>query len=271
MNRPADFHTHSLFSSDSDAKPEENIKAAINLGLSSICFTEHNDFDFPPEDNKDVLFQLDFDNYISSIASIKELYSEQIPVYIGVEQGLCRSAADRINDYDKNHILDFIIGSSHLVYGNDPYYPKFWEGRNIDEVIYAYYESILDNLDTCNNFDIYGHIDYIIRYIPDKSYEYNYKNFSDIIDEVLKKIIYNGKGIEINTAGLRYGLNATNPSAEIVLRYRELGGEIITIGSDAHYSCDIGSGFDIAYDMLKSCNFKYYNIFRKRKPEFIQL
>ena len=60
MNRPADFHTHSLFSSDSDAKPEENIKAAINLGLSSICFTEHNDFDFPPEDNKDVLFQLDF-------------------------------------------------------------------------------------------------------------------------------------------------------------------------------------------------------------------
>lgn len=131
MNRPADFHTHSLFSSDSDAKPEENIKAAINLGLSSICFTEHNDFDFPPEDNKDVLFQLDFDNYISSIASIKELYSEQIPVYIGVEQGLCRSAADRINDYDKNHILDFIIGSSHLVYGNDPYYPKFWEGRNI--------------------------------------------------------------------------------------------------------------------------------------------
>ena len=60
MNRPADFHTHSLFSSDSDAKPEENIKAAINLGLSSICFTEHNDFDFPPEDNKDVLLQLDF-------------------------------------------------------------------------------------------------------------------------------------------------------------------------------------------------------------------
>ena len=58
MNRPADFHTHSLFSSDSDAKPEENIKAAINLGLSSICFTEHNDFDFPPEDNKDVLFSL---------------------------------------------------------------------------------------------------------------------------------------------------------------------------------------------------------------------
>ena len=220
MNRPADFHTHSLFSSDSDAKPEENIKAAINLGLSSICFTEHNDFDFPPEDNKEVLFQLDFDNYISSIASIKELYSEQIPVYIGVEQGLCRYAADRINDYDKNHILDFIIGSSHLVYGNDPYYPKFWEGRNIDEVIYAYYESILDNLDTCNNFDIYGHIDYIIRYIPDKSYEYNYKNFSDIIDEVLKKIIYNGKGIEINTAGLRYGLNATNQIGRASCRER---------------------------------------------------
>ena len=246
MNRPADFHTHSLFSSDSDAKPEENIKAAINIGLSFL--------------------QLDFDNFISSIARIKELYSEQIPVYIGVDQGLCRSAADRINDYDKNHILDFIIGSSHLVYGNDPYYPKFWEGRNIDEVINAYYESILDNLDTCNNFDIYGHIDYIIRYIPDKSYEYNYKNFSDIIDEVLKKIIYNGKGIEINTAGLRYGLNATNPSAEIVLRYRELGGEIITIGSDAHDPAYLAYEFSRLRELLISCGFSSYYIFKKRAP-----
>ena len=271
MKKLADFHTHSSFSSDSDAKAVDNIKAAIDLGLSAICFTEHNDFDYPPEDNGDVLFQLDFDNYISSITGIKELYSKQIPIYTGVEQGLCRCASDRINEYDKNHILDFIIGSSHLVYGKDPYYPEFWEGRNIDDVINSYYESILDNLDTCNNFDIYGHIDYIIRYIPDKSYRYNYKNFSDIIDDVLKKIIYKGKGIEINTAGLRYGLNATNPSVEIVSRYRELGGEIITVGSDAHYSRDIGSGFDIAYDMLKSCNFKYYTIFIQRKPEFIQL
>ena len=257
----SDSHIRTMFSSDSEENPVNVVNNAISLGFKHICFTDHNDFDAPLEDGK-VMFDLDFPEYIKYFQNLKESYKDKINIHIGVEQGLCRSAADRINDYDKNHILDFIIGSSHLVYGNDPYYPKFWEGRNIDEVINAYYESILDNLDTCNNFDIYGHIDYIIRYIPDKSYKYNYKNFSDIIDEVLKKIIYNGKGIEINTAGLRYGLNATNPSAEIVLRYRELGGEIITIGSDAHYSRDIGSGFDIAYDMLKSCNFKYYNIFR---------
>lgn len=88
---------------------------------------------------------------------------------------------------------------------------------------------------------------------------------------MLKKIIYNGKGIEINTAGLRYGLNATNPSAEIVLRYRELGGEIITIGSDAHYSRDIGSGFVLP---TICSNHVISNIIissGRESPKFIQL
>ena len=122
MNNLADFHTHSSFSSDSEASPEENIIAAINNQLAAICFTDHNDFDFPPENGKSV-FQLDFKNYISCLSELRDKYRDKITVYIGVEQGLCSSAAERINAYDGGHQLDFIIGSSHLVYGQDPYYP----------------------------------------------------------------------------------------------------------------------------------------------------
>lgn len=270
MNNLADFHTHSSFSSDSDASPEENIIAALSCGLPGICFTDHNDFDFPPENGKSV-FQLNYENYITKLAVLKEKYSSQIPVYIGIEQGLCSSAAERINSYDSAHALDFIIGSSHMVYGQDPYYTEFWEGRSPREVITDYYESILENLKSCSNFDVYGHLDYIARYIPDKSYVYDYADFREITDEILKRIIELGKGIEINTAGLRSPLSAPNPCAFVVERYRRLGGEIITVGSDAHESKYIASGFDTAYEILKASGFGYYTIFRERTPVFIKL
>ncbi len=270
MNNLADSHTHSSFSSDSEASPEENIIAAINNQLAAICFTDHNDFDFPPENGKSV-FQLDFKNYISCLSELRDKYRDKITVYIGVEQGLCSSAAERINAYDGGHQLDFIIGSSHLVYGQDPYYPEFWEGQTPENVINDYYESILENLKTCRNFDVYGHLDYIARYIPDKSYIYYYSHFSGIIDKILKCIIELGKGIEINTAGLRTHLSSTNPCAEVIARYRRLGGEIITVGSDAHESRHIASGFNTAYEILQASGFRYYTVFKERVPKFIKL
>ena len=86
---------------------------------------------------------------------------------IGVEQGLMRSVADRVNAYDSAKQLDFIIGSSHLVYGEDPYYPEFWEKRSAKDTVLTYYESILDNLSCCHNFDAvsYTHLDVYKRQI----------------------------------------------------------------------------------------------------------
>ncbi len=268
MNILPDCHLHSCHSSDSDCSPKDIIQTAIKLGLPAICFTDHNDFLFPPE-NGVTQFQLDFNTYYKDIAAMREQYQDY-PIYIGVEQGLLPAAADMINAYDSTHLLDFIIGSSHLVYGQDPYYPKFWEDKNITDTIKAYYQSIIDNINICSNFDIYGHIDYIIRYIPDKHYNYNACDYMDYIDAILKNLIETGKGIEINTAGIRYGTK-TNPEPAILKRYRQLGGELITIGSDAHKLSDIGSHMNIAKDLLNDCGFRYYTIFIQRKPHFFKL
>ncbi len=268
MNILPDCHLHSFHSSDSDCSPKDIIQTAIKLGLPAICFTDHNDFLFPPE-NGITEFQLDFNTYCNDIAAVREQY-QNYSIYIGVEQGLLPAAAEQINAYDSTHILDFIIGSSHLVYGQDPYYPKFWEGKNITDTINAYYQSIIENINICSNFDVYGHIDYITRYIPDKNYHYNRYNYMDYIDTILKNLIETGKGIEINTGGIRYGTNI-NPEPVLIKRYRQLGGELITIGSDAHKLSDIGSHMDIVRDILNNCGFRYYTIFIQRKPHFFKL
>ena len=149
--------------------------------------------------------------------------------------------------------------------------------------ILRYYETTLNNIKLDADFDVYGHIDYIIRYTPkmkqlksekiiDDNYINNLLSYSmDIIEEILKTLIYKGKGIEINTAGFKYGLGHPNPHEKILKLYHEFGGEIITIGSDAHECKHLAYDFSKVPELLKKCGFKYYSEFTKRTPEMIKL
>jgi histidinol-phosphatase (PHP family) len=259
-----------MFSDDSETQPEDIVKYAMQLGLSHICFTDHNDFDYPPnEDN--LIFLLDVKKYISSIRKLQLKYKEKIDILIGVEQGLQPHLTEITDNFDLENELDFIIGSTHIVDGADPYYPSFWESRSFSDSICEYFNNIYKSICACSNFDVYGHLDYIVRYAPEKDLNYKPSVYADVIDAILKKLIENGKGIELNTAGLRYGLKEANPCLDILKRYRQLGGEIITTGSDAHKTEHLASHFDILKDILNAAGFSYYTIFRKRKPEFIRL
>lgn len=265
-----DSHVHTCFSTDSKEEAINYIKEAQNKGFLGITFTDHNDYDFPLDNGK-VQFALDFDSYIDYMTKLRFDYNGIFDIRIGVEQGLMKSVASRVNEYDKHKKLDFIIGSSHLVNGNDPYYESFWEGKDVKECINAYYEASIDNVKYCDNFDVYGHLDYLIRYAPTKDRDYNWKDYYDYIYEILKSLIYKGKGIEINTSGLKSGLKNPNPELDIVKLYKSLGGEIITVGSDAHFKEYFGYRFDIIENYLKEAGFNYYSIFKNRKPEFIKI
>jgi len=176
-----------------------------------------------------------------------------------------------------------VIGSTHLVDDTDPYYPSFWEQFSEKDGIRRYYEITMDNIRTDTKFDVYGHIDYIIRYTPtqqknkaqgiiDEAYmDRCFRDSSDMIDEILHLLLAKGKGIEVNTAGIKYGLGHTNPQEKVLKRYRELGGEIITVGSDAHETKHLAYAFEGIPELLRKCGFRYYTEFRKRKPEMIPL
>ena len=122
-----------------------------------------------------------------------------------------------------------------------------------------------------DDVDVYGHIDYVVRYGPNKDKYYSYEDYSDVIDTALSMCIEHGVGIELNTGGLAYGLKHPNPREDVIKRYRELGGEIITVGADAHKPERIAYEFSKAGEILKQCGFKYYTVFKDRKPEFIKL
>lgn len=263
-----DLHTHSMFSGDSEEKPEKMIEFAINKGMNYLCFTEHLDLDYPEDD---VDFNLDIDSYYEYISQLRQKYSDKINILIGIECGLEPYLKDRLNEKLISKPFDFIIGSSHLVNRKDPYYSSYFEGRDNKAAYMEYFEAILACIDTCSNFDVYGHLDYVIRYTPYKNDVFNYNDYSDIIDTILRKLIQAGKGIEINTGGYLAGLNQPNPCHDIIKRYKQLNGEIITCGSDAHAYQNIGSNFNKANAILLDSGFKYITIFKNRTPEFIKL
>ena len=266
---PCDFHMHTEFSGDSHAPVSAMIEQAIQKGLSAICITDHLDFDYPYDNPKD--YELDGDTYFDTVTRLSEQYADQIQIMIGVETGLEPDKAELLNLFISRHPYDFIIGSSHLIHRKDPYYPEYFDHRSDSEAFMEYFESILENLDTCHNFDVYGHIDYVVRYSPNKSKNYSYSRYASIIDEILKKLIQSGKGIEINSGGFRSGLDFPNPHPDILKRYRTLGGEIITIGSDAHTPECIAENFSRTVSVLETCGFRYYTIFNTRKPVFLKI
>lgn len=268
----SDYHLHSSFSGDSTTPMEKMILRGIELGMKNMCFTEHMDMDYvyvkPEEQGK---FELNTDSYLFDLIKYKEKYEDRIKICFGVELGVQAHISRELAKYTKEHDFDFVIASSHLCNGKDPYYPYFYEGRSEEEAYREYFTSILANLKKVSNFDVYGHLDYVVRYGPNKDKDYSYDKYKDILEAVLLWLIEHEKGIEINTGGIGYGLRELNPCTDIIRRYRELGGEIITIGSDAHTEERIGEGFERAEEILKACGFKYYTIFEKRTPEYIKI
>ena len=139
------------------------------------------------------------------------------------------------------------------------------------EAYTEYFQSIIDNVKKFKNFDVYGHLDYVVRYGPNKDANYSYDEYKDVIDEILRLLVEEGKGLEVNTGGIKHNLKDLHPCMGILKRYRELGGEIVTVGSDAHTPQDLANGFDRAFEFLKECGFGYYTIFENRLPEFKKL
>lgn len=268
----ADFHLHSSFSGDSDTPMEPMILKGIEAGLTEMCFTEHNDFDYPVTEQEPLgFFELNPDAYLYDFLKLREKYADRITLLFGVELGLQPHLSKKNAAFANGHDYDFIIGSSHLCHKKDPYYPAFYEGRPQEEAYREYFASILENLQTYSNFDVYGHLDYVVRYGPAKDQGYSYKVFREILDQLLIKLIEMEKGIEINTAALAKGLREPHPCSGILKRYRELGGEIITPGSDAHEPQQIAHSFDRAAEILKDCGFRYYATYQKRTPIFHRL
>lgn len=263
-----DYHMHSSFSGDSDTPAKEMIERAIQSGLSSVCFTEHHDPDFPEED---VCFLLDTDAYFSALLALKEKYRSMIDIQIGVELGLQPHLAPYFSKYVNNYPFDFIIGSTHVADGQDVYYPAYFDGREESKAYAQYFQQTLDNLTAFSDIDVAGHLDYVVRYGPNQNRYYTYEAYADYFEQILRLMIEKSIGLEVNTGGYKRGLGVPNPMPDIIRRYLSLGGEIITIGADAHTPDMIAYEFPRALALLRECGVRYLCTFSGRKPSFHKL
>jgi histidinol-phosphatase (PHP family) len=262
----SDFHLHTWFSGDSKADPEKMIERGIALGMNTICFTDHCDTDCGNSS-----FVIDVDAYIEKMSMLRDKYRHQIEVCIGVELGMQPHLAKQHKEYVNRYPFDFVIGSQHLVDGKDPYYPEVFQQREDREVYLHYFEQLYDNVRAFTDYQVLGHIDYVVRYGKYKEKQYNYAEYADIIDGILRKVIEDGRGIEVKTAGLKYGLGFPNPHMDILRRYHELGGEIVTIGSDAHAPEYMGYEFSRIAELLKHIGFGFFAKFRQKTVNFFPL
>ena len=261
----ADVHMHCGFSNDSESRPEDMVESAIAKGLSVICFTDHYDnLDWGDE----AIF--DVESYFQKMIELQEEYRDQIDIRIGAEIGMQPYLAEYYQNFMAQHPFDFVIGSVHSVLEHDVAL-DFFQKHSDPEGYKIYFEEMLQDVQKIKSYDVLGHLDYIVRYSNQGSKGFDLNDYMDIIEEILKQVIAHGKGIEMNMSGLKYGLGAPHPQPEIIKRYRELGGEIITVGADGHIPEHIAYDYHLADDILKSCGFKYYTEFKGRKPLFVKI
>lgn len=259
-----DYHMHSRVSFDGESDPTEMALAAKAAGLREICFTDHLDYSLR-ERHQDISFTTD--QYRSAYRGISV---PGLAIRNGVELGLTpwntkEAAADAAA-----YPYDFIIGSIHHVDELDIYLPDFWLDKSPREAERRYLEIMLECVKVHDNFDVLGHLTYISkspsnpapRIIPIADYR-------EIVDEILRTLIRKGKGMEINTSGIDK-IGDFFPGAEYLLRFRELGGQIVTVGSDAHTPDRVGRQIPEALAVVKEI-FGYVCTFEGRKPVFHKL
>ena len=264
-----DYHLHTEYSSDCTTPVRDLITACMARGMGEICITDHHDADFPDNTGSPHDFQLEFDRYFPALQALREEYLPTFNLKIGIEQGIMPSTCEKMSGFSAKYpMLDFIICSSHVVDGFDPYYPEYFEKWGEANGYRKYFEDILYNVTHFTDYNVYGHLDYILRYGPTKADNFNARDYLDIFEAIFMAIIENGKGIELNTGSLYRGMSFAHPHPQLLKLYRDMGGEIITFGSDAHDTVHMGHAFDEGAALLRSLGFRYYCTFRSMRPTF---
>ena len=259
-----DFHMHSRVSYDADSDPLAMLLAAKDAGLREICFTDHSDY-CPGVPHAAISFSRE-----RYRAAYENLSVPGLTVRHGVELGLSCQCAAEMEAEIASYPYDFVLGSIHFVDGIDTYFPELWKDRDPRQVELRYFETMLDCVRGCDCYDVLSHMTFISkspcnpapRIIPPEDYR-------ELVDEILRTIVKKGKGMEINTSGLDR-IGDFFPGLPYLRRFRELGGEIVTVGSDAHTPDRVGKAIPAALDAAREV-FGYVCTFTQRKPVFHKL
>ena len=277
----ADYHVHCEFSDDSVYPMRDVCADAVSLGLDEICFTDHVDYGVKPEVEEyrrnpscapvidgQPHTNVDYPSYFASIDAVREEFAGKLTIRAGFELGT------QSHTVELNHALveryrgkiDFTICSIHQVGNKEFWTGEFQQGRTQAEYNMAYYEELLRVVENFDDYCVLGHMDLIKRYDPAGIYPF--EKTRDIIAAILERVIADGRGIELNTSSFRYGLPDLQPCTEILKLYRELGGRILTIGSDSHKPEHLAAHLAEVRERLRELGYTEFCTYENMRPIF---
>ncbi|WBW99319.1 histidinol-phosphatase HisJ family protein [Oceanirhabdus sp. W0125-5] len=255
-----DHHIHTDNSFDSVEKVKNMCEKAVSEGIEIIGFGEH----FSTIERLPTYGHMNFQKYDYEIECCRRLFKDKLEILKGLEICSPQFNIDSILKTVKDEGIDFIIGSVHDIDG--PKLRKYIEGKSNKDAYEGYFKKVLE-VSEKGEYDILGHIDLLKRYAFEKLGNYEFCDFKGIISEILNNVIRRGKAIEINTSGLDCGANELFPSIRVLKLYKELGGKLITIGSDAHSAEKLGNNHEIAVNALRDLGYGEYYYYKQRKPQ----
>lgn len=273
-----DYHVHTDYSDDSDYPMEDVVKDAIRLGMDEICFTDHVDYGAKvdwdsgeeiPYCNGLAMVNVDYPAYVEEIRSLRERYGGRLAIKMGLEFGMQKHTIPQFEALYRRYPFDFIILSVHQIEDKGFWSQEFQQGRTQKEYNERYYEELLYLVRHYQNYSVLGHLDLVLRYDKQGIYPFHY--VKHYVEEILAEVVKSGKGIEINTSSHRYGVADSTPSKKILSMYHEMGGEILTLGSDSHAPAHLGTYMEESKKLLKEIGFRSFCTYEKMQPVFHEL
>ncbi|MCL2496433.1 MAG: histidinol-phosphatase HisJ family protein [Clostridiales bacterium] len=265
MLRYYDYHTHSTISFDSHISIEETCSLAVAVGAAGLTFTEH--VELYSGKTPDAL--PDFAAYAAQIKAARIAFP-QLALGMGLEVDLNPARRSEIEQILAGN-WDFVLGALHELNGLSTYNGEFSRGKSKEQTYHDYFAGLYEQVKRMDCFDVLAHLDVIRRDATIGDVSLNYAAYADLIEPLLSLLIERGQGLEVNTAGWRYKMADAHPGLTVLRRYRQLGGEIITCGSDCHHPSRAFYRIREGYELIKQAGFKYISLFEGRKLRQMKL
>ena len=258
-----DCHMHTHLSGDSQAQLAQMCQAALQKGIGTLCITEHVDIGHP---DKEILFLCEPYREREQIERAREQFP-QMTILWGLEVGYMPATIAQTRLYAQRYELDYLLYSVHVAGGWDCYDKEYYEGLTRHQAYLRYLDAVYDSLLAWDGFDCMGHLGYIAKCAPYADPALRLGDYREAVEAILQRLVEMGKGLEINTSSFQK-TGGPMPEADILRRYREMGGEIATIGSDAHAPEAVGQHFKQALALAEAAGFERLCYFKGHEPVF---
>lgn len=262
----ADYHIHTEESFDGSHKAAEMLEAAVSAGLGAVALTDHCDLGSPEFYDS---FDIDVGRQRRKFDAVAPHFEGRLDVRFGIELGQPNQQPAKADQILRENTFDFVLGSLHNLSGEKDFYFLDYHRLDVSKLLTRYFDELIEMVEC--DFDVLGHLTYPWRYLSEAGLEQTWHDFEEQIRLIYQRLIELGRGIEINTSGLRRSMGVTMPDLPLVRLFRELGGEIITVGSDAHEPAHVGAGIRQGIAIAREAGFTSIALYRGRRPQFVSI